>query len=288
MCNRKRAFVIFVGVTLTYICLFNFIALYSLSHTSQTRISLFRKNGQLYLGHFYFKNWTCKPVRLSRQPLPLTALASFPGSGNTWIRHLLQQATGIATGSVYKDTVLQQLGFPGEGVLNKSVLVVKTHQWGEKERKNYERSILLIRDPFNALLSEFNRQYGGHLGHAQEMHFKKEWKSYVFDAAKNWMALNRDWLNFSGPLYIVHYEDFKSDPANQLSRLLKFLNIEISNSNLLCVMKNIEGFFKRTKMRTVKTNPFSKIMRDEILDFKRQLKLNLDIFDTKRKINDRE
>lgn len=27
-------------------------------------------------------------------PVPLTALASCPGSGNSWLRHLLQQATG--------------------------------------------------------------------------------------------------------------------------------------------------------------------------------------------------
>lgn len=115
-----------------------------------------------------------------------------------------------------------------------------------------------------------------------------EWKNYVRDAAKNWMELNRDWLKFSGPLYVVHYEDFKSEPANQLSRLLKFLNIEISNNNMLCVMKNIEGYFKRTKMRTVRNNPYTKFIRNDILHFKRQLKIQLDIYDTKRKLNDRQ
>ena len=28
------------------------------------------------------------------------ALASFPGSGNTWVRQLLEQATGVCTGKV--------------------------------------------------------------------------------------------------------------------------------------------------------------------------------------------
>ena len=27
-------------------------------------------------------------------PFPLTSLCSYPGSGNTWVRHLIQQATG--------------------------------------------------------------------------------------------------------------------------------------------------------------------------------------------------
>ena len=38
-------------------------------------------------------------------PGPLTALASYPGSGNTWIRYLLQQATGIVMGSNSKKQV---------------------------------------------------------------------------------------------------------------------------------------------------------------------------------------
>ena len=36
----------------------------------------------------------CRPLGYSKTSLPLTALVSFPGSGNTWVRHLLQQATG--------------------------------------------------------------------------------------------------------------------------------------------------------------------------------------------------
>ena len=40
------------------------------------------------------KNKDCRPLGYSKTSLPLTALASFPGSGNTWVRHLLQQATG--------------------------------------------------------------------------------------------------------------------------------------------------------------------------------------------------
>ena len=37
---------------------------------------------------------------------PVTALASYPGSGSTLSRLLIEQATGVLTGSVYKDTTL--------------------------------------------------------------------------------------------------------------------------------------------------------------------------------------
>lgn len=59
-----------------------------------------------------------------------TALVSFPGSGNTWVRYLLQQLSGTMTGSVYDDGDLRAHGFPGEHFSDDQVLVVKTHEWG--------------------------------------------------------------------------------------------------------------------------------------------------------------
>ena len=50
-------------------------------------------------------------------PGPLTALASYPGSGNTWLRYLIQQATGIATGSVYNAAILKVRKFQKEIVV---------------------------------------------------------------------------------------------------------------------------------------------------------------------------
>ena len=43
-----------------------------------------------------------------------TALASYPGSGNTWLRYLIEGATGIFTGSRYKDLQIQMYGLWGE------------------------------------------------------------------------------------------------------------------------------------------------------------------------------
>ena len=66
-------------------------------------------------GRFPEISW-CKPLGY-RAAIPqrdsVIALASFPGSGNTWVRYLLQQATGIITGSIYKDHALLRNGFPG-------------------------------------------------------------------------------------------------------------------------------------------------------------------------------
>jgi hypothetical protein len=53
-------------------------------------------------------------------------LYTFPGSGNTWGRLLIEYATGIYSGSVYNDkTLLETL--PGEFTCNWQVSVVKAH-----------------------------------------------------------------------------------------------------------------------------------------------------------------
>ncbi len=56
-----------------------------------------------------------------------TFLMSYPGSGNTWVRGLLEQATGICTGSDYCDGNLKRGGFNGENLLSGTVLVRKSH-----------------------------------------------------------------------------------------------------------------------------------------------------------------
>ena len=72
-------------------------------------------------------NCTWPPLKLRSKEGPLTALASKPGSGNTWVRHLLQLATGIQTGSIFNEQRLKRNGFPGEGITNGSVIAIKTH-----------------------------------------------------------------------------------------------------------------------------------------------------------------
>ncbi len=126
------------------------------------------------------------------------ALASYPGSGNTWVRGLLQEVTGLCTGGVYCDVALRQSGFPGEGVRSGAVLVVKTHQtdprWsGVHYDKNlpliyYKKlehipicnsAILLVRFPFAAIVAQHNRllnvdSIDTHTAHGEPEEFGKQ------------------------------------------------------------------------------------------------------------------
>ena len=90
---------------------------------------------------------------------PVVALASFPGSGNSWVRQLLEASTGIYTGAVYCDSSYIKAGMIGEGVRTNNVIAVKAHQDPLLASKLMEnnKAIYIIRNPFDAILSEYNR-----------------------------------------------------------------------------------------------------------------------------------
>ena len=68
-----------------------------------------------------------KSLKILDPPGTITGLLSFPGSGNTWLRHLIQRATGFLTGSVYFAPFLYHNGFPGENIDNGTAIAIKSH-----------------------------------------------------------------------------------------------------------------------------------------------------------------
>ena len=46
----------------------------------------------------------------------MLGLASYPCSGNTWSRYLIEGLTGYYTGSIYNDPTIRLSGMYGEGV----------------------------------------------------------------------------------------------------------------------------------------------------------------------------
>ncbi|XP_012158267.1 WSCD family member GA21586 isoform X2 [Ceratitis capitata] len=202
----------------------------------------------------------------------LTALASFPGSGNTWLRYLLQQATGILTGSVYKDYGLLKTGFPAENVRNNSVLLVKTHEFGPKAWEPFTKVILLVRDPEKAILAEFNRQSGGHIGFAAPDRYKrtkgKYWQQFVLKSLKMWEATNLSWArDFTGSIKVVFYEDLVGNLESTLRGILNFLEFPIDENLLSCTLLRREGVFRRKK-RFLNFDPFTASLRAMIREKK--------------------
>ena len=125
----------------------------------------------------YRRFWNQKQRQRHLPPL----LWTFPGAGNTWIRMLLDYATGVYTGSIYGDPSLLPL-LPGEGRCDRSVVAVKAHpahldsfdfvptpggllklnltrkpQYAKCAPYRFASAIVVVRDPFRAIWAEYKR-----------------------------------------------------------------------------------------------------------------------------------
>lgn len=114
---------------------------------------------------------------------PVVALASFPGSGNSWVRQLLETATGIYTGALYCDKSYIKAGMIGEGVATNNVLAIKTHGWPGATTNilNPDKVIYIVRNPFAAILSEENRYLAGVSNSSGDRHtteVKQDYRNY--------------------------------------------------------------------------------------------------------------
>ncbi|XP_018548108.1 WSC domain-containing protein 1 [Lates calcarifer] len=207
---------------------------------------------------------------LPQRSSSLVALSSFPGAGNTWVRHLIELVTGYYTGSFYFDGTLYNRGFKGEKDYWKSgrSICIKTHESGQKEIEMFDSAILLIRNPYRSLMAEFNRKCAGHLGHATDTQWKsKEWPEFVSSYAPWWASHALSWLKFGRRLLVVHYEELQRALLPQLHLITSFLNATMTEERLLCAQSNQDGHFKRSVAQQPSFDPFTPDMREMIDSF---------------------
>ncbi|XP_070581275.1 sialate:O-sulfotransferase 1-like [Ptychodera flava] len=202
---------------------------------------------------------------------PPVALASFPGSGNTWVRHLIEQSTGYYSGNVKRSPILESAGFKGEDEDWRAgtTIVQKTHDFSRDLVRRFRGGILLIRNPYKAMLAEASREYAGKTGFApMDIYYnEKGWDLYVKKYSSEWESQISQWLLFhEGPLLLVRYEDVKDNPLYELRRINNFLNVTLNDNRVACVIKNMEGKFHRPddEKKLLGFDPFTEEMHSNI------------------------
>ncbi|KAK4312022.1 hypothetical protein Pmani_016515 [Petrolisthes manimaculis] len=171
-------------------------------------------------------------------------LVSFPCSGNTWFRYLVESATGIFTGSVYNDKYLYKRGYRGELEVpdNGKTLLQKTHaftytikEYLSNFKKRYSNNelfhpaILLIRNPARGIISFYKFTVSeSHTGQIDEKHFHSEEFHRLFNIwLAHWESLVLDRLLGSrAPVYVVYYEELVASPLHTLRQVFTFLGIK--------------------------------------------------------------
>lgn len=197
----------------------------------------------------------------SEKKLP-PMLYTFPGSGNTWGRLLIEYATGIYSGSVYSDPTLRST-LPGEFICDHSVSVIKVHPHTHNAQEllnggfnsdhmkcnkgkvgKFQKAVLLIRDPFDSIWSEYQRRLTqSHVSGIPTSYF--DWFRWQANAANMAYRYWEMWklhytaietqLPRENVLYIK-YEDLKNKEkrVNALYDVANFLGIDASAEQLNC------------------------------------------------------
>ena len=121
-------------------------------------------------------------------------------------------------------------------------------------RKNlemFEKGILIIRNPLDCFIAEYNRVLQNHFEYAP----LRKWNeiediddfffNYMFP---KWMELHENIIKtYKNPLHVVEYESLKKDPIRILSEILGFLNIEMTEGTRKCLSDDHDGPFHRPK-----------------------------------------
>ena len=175
----------------------------------------------------------------------VTLLASYPRSGNSLLRSLLEKITNLVTGSdtrpdrnLSKSLSLEH-DLVGEGITQYQVTpVVKTHFPERKGWKAYDsnRIILLTRNPYDAIDSYWNMCCTNtHTESVVEEIYEKyqdKFNNLVKSEIFTWLRFTKFWLDQglnqdpdgSRPvILLVRYEDLVLNTESTMSKVLKFL-----------------------------------------------------------------
>ncbi|XP_057368665.2 sialate:O-sulfotransferase 1-like [Daphnia carinata] len=204
---------------------------------------------------------TCQhfPVQFAKNKTrPKWALTSFPGSGVTWTRQLIEGVTGIYTGTVYgrAESPIVLTGHHGNtaDLDCECTILIKDHDVllpdfasfptltnnlvkANETKKNRgpirsflygNRGILLLRNPMDALFTfaHFLGSSGNHTGVVPEKDFLgPQWDKYIDYVADTWADHAVGWIeNIQNGTVIFYERLLLEDTAAELKRLLNVIN----------------------------------------------------------------
>ena len=239
------------------------------SHTNlSSQLSIaWSDNGPVH--HFWPEDIHCSKFSTRfavKNSLPTRALASYPGSGNTWTRYLVEAASGVFTGSVFIDESILKAGHYGEGHFKDgSTILQKTHNMFKKNISDFQgRGVVLVRNPYKAIMASWNIR--STLSHTETINSEtltsKQFRAYVGLGGSRWLKIITDWVGLGNKVYFMFYEDLVDDLTEEIRNLLNFLKLSVDEERLKCIERHSEGIFHRTKHLT--DDPFSANDHDAI------------------------
>ena len=173
-------------------------------------------------------------VRCSRMALGDIVLASYPKSGNTWMRMMLSKLLSGGGASfddlTYYVPELEELRHHTNFFsLHNGGRIIKTH---EPWRSNFRRGVYIVRDCRDVLLSYYHHQIRNDLFCGDISEFTQQFVNGCIDGYERWDNNVKSWceaqLQWPSNYMLVKYEDLLVDTTFQLSRVCDFLGLNYS------------------------------------------------------------
>ncbi len=167
-------------------------------------------------------------------------LTSYPRSGNHWLRYLIEEATGLATSSVYFDpdpphelapwsAFTTRNGYEGtrRGPSYDEVVVIKTHYpaLGITDYDLLEpyKAVRIVRHPVDAFAS-------WHLSTRPQN--PPEISEYRLAQYIHYWRLYEDFWNNNTDVYTIRYEDLYQNPFPVLKGVLSYMGFRVPDQNI--------------------------------------------------------
>lgn len=174
-------------------------------------------------------------------------LATYPRSGNHWLRYLIEEATGVATSSVYCDqdkpkshlrTPFQWGGYCAENgyegnrayPIPGEIVVIKTHYpvlvapFDAPTINN--KTIVVVRNPIDSIFSFYCYMHDTPTS-TQKKIPQKELELYVL----KWKSFVTYWSEREN-VQIYRYEDLLKAPSETFSSIMKEIGYDVKESDI--------------------------------------------------------
>lgn len=195
-------------------------------------------------------------------------LASYPRSGSTWLRFILQE---ILTGEPSRfENVNQRIAFVGRhgnapSLLPSGARLLQTH---EAYRKEYRRAVYLVRDPRDVALSEYAFQKARGWVDGDFHTYLVDFLQGEVNGFGSWQAHVRSWLAAAEAskdnVRVYRYDELRRTTLSSLTSMLEFLNVQVDDQKICDAIasNSLQEMRKKEELSPQKVSKSDRFVRD--------------------------
>jgi len=169
-------------------------------------------------------------------------LASYPRSGNTWLRfQLVEILAGRSAEFDNVNRLIPEMGIHGKtpSLLPGGGRLIKTH---EPYRPNYKRAVYIYRDLRDCLLSMHSRETELGLIHIDLDTFLPLFLEGRASGFGPWQDHVNSWLSSPlpkrGDMCVIRFEELRKNPADALREITDFLGVKVDRGVIEAAVAN--------------------------------------------------